>query len=666
MTFFEDQIKARQKTKLLIALYFAAVVFIVIGVHFIVSFAFLGIRTNLSQAMTWAELFQKMLDPVLFSYVAITTLAIIASGSLYKIWSLSQGGKVVAEHLGGERILHETQDPDERRLLNIVEEMSIASGTPVPDVYLLDDEDSINAFAAGFTRDDAVVGVTRGCLKLLNRDELQGVIAHEFSHILNGDMRLNLRLMGVLHGILLIALTGYMILRTFAYGGRAGGYRYTRGRRQGRGGGGAQVMLLAIASGFFLMIIGYIGVFASKVIKSAVSRQREYLADSSAVQFTRNPDGISGALKKIGGHVYGSRIGSPNAEEASHLFFANGLGKSFANLLATHPPLVTRVKRINPHFDGNFPEIRPSEKDLSEKEAETEASSQPGIGAQKAMSILALDPEAIAGSIGAPLAMHLVYAQSLIAALPQAVKDQAHNPYGARALIFALLLSKQPDIRTRQLERLAEFSEQGVLDELRKNLPLIRNLEAKNRLPLIDMAIPALKELSGEQYKTFRANLEYLINADQAHRLFEYMLQIVIMRHLDPVFGLRSITTREINNKEEVKDACIKLLLSLSFLGNEENDDEARMAFETGMASLPFTYKGEGIERQHYSLKTLDESLQILAGISFKYKESILRSCVACIAADGTVTVEEAELIRVIGDFLDCPIPPIFAGDTNS
>ena len=254
--------------------------------------------------------------------------------------ALSRGGEVVARTLDGRPINSNTQDLNERRLLNVVEEMAIASGVPVPTVYLLENDKSINAFAAGFTPADAVIGVTRGTMELLNRDELQGVIAHEFSHVFNGDMRLNIRLMGVLHGITVIAMIGYVILRG------------TSGSRKG---GGLAILLL----GGSLVVIGFVGVFFAKLIKSAVSRQREFLADASAVRYTRNPDGIAGALKKIGGLVYGAKIKSPRAEEASHFLFADGLRAKISSFqaLATHPPLTERIRRIDAGFDGRFPTV---------------------------------------------------------------------------------------------------------------------------------------------------------------------------------------------------------------------------------------------------------------------------------------------------------------------
>lgn len=350
MDFFERQDQARRSTRRLIAYFMLAVVLIVASIYIAVIAIVYAFSVNrvLERPFQWW-------DPDMLLWVTGATVSVVVIGSLYKIFALSQGGEVVARWLGGRLIDSDTPKPQERRLLNVVEEMAIASGISVPSVFLLEEEKSINAFAAGFTPADAVIGVTSGTLQILSRDELQGVIAHEFSHILNGDMRLNIRLIGVLNGILMIAMIGYGILR---------GTRTSSSKKNG----GAAVLLFGAA----LLIIGYVGVFFGKLIKSAVSRQREFLADASAVQFTRNPDGIAGALKKIGGLAHGSRIANSKAEEASHLFFSNGmhgkaspflsmrnrtppvLTQSAFSFMATHPPLETRIKRIDPSFDGRF------------------------------------------------------------------------------------------------------------------------------------------------------------------------------------------------------------------------------------------------------------------------------------------------------------------------
>ena len=272
----------------------------------------------------------------MFFFVTVGTLSVILLGSLYKISELSSGGEGIALMLGGRAVDPQTTDPAERRLLNVVEEMALASGIPVPPVFIMDHERSINAFAAGYRPGDAVVAVSAGCLRYLNREELQGVMGHEFSHILNGDMRLNLRLIGVVYGILVLAIVGYYLMRSAAYGGRKGS-------------------AYAFLIGLVLLVLGYLGVFLGNLIKAAVNRQREFLADASSVQFTRYPAGIAGALKKIGGLADGSRIREAHAHEVSHMFFGDAFAGSFFNLLATHPPLAARIRALEPGFDGSFP-----------------------------------------------------------------------------------------------------------------------------------------------------------------------------------------------------------------------------------------------------------------------------------------------------------------------
>ena len=339
MNFFEHQEAARKKTSLLVFYFVLAVAAIVAAVYLAVLAAFLFAEKDRPGGLDVSLLWQ----PELFLLVAVATLALVGGGSVYRIAALSGGGHTVAELLDGRPIDPNTTDPDERRVLNVVEEMAIASGTPVPPVYLLEDEEGINAFAAGYTPSDAVIGVTRGCVQSLTRDELQGVIAHEFSHILNGDMRLNIRLMGVLYGILMISITGWFLFRITG----GGSSRRDDGDKKE---GNNPLPLLGLA----LYVIGYVGVFFARLIKAAVSRQREYLADASAVQFTRNPPGIAGALKKIGASADGSRVRDAEAEEVSHMFFGEALGLAASNLMATHPPLADRIRRIDPSFDGDF------------------------------------------------------------------------------------------------------------------------------------------------------------------------------------------------------------------------------------------------------------------------------------------------------------------------
>lgn len=334
MDFFEAQDVARRRTRLLVILFVAAVVLIILIIYIVVHYL-RGPRPG------------EVIDPVLLAVVAGGVVLLVGTGSGYRTLQLRRGGPAVAELLGGRRISPTTTDPAERRLVNVVEEMAIASHIPVPAIYVLDNEEGINAFAAGHSPTDAAVTVTHGTLQALTRDELQGVIAHEFSHIFNGDMRLNLRLMGLLFGILLLAVLGRILL----YTGPRGAYR---GGTNRRGGGGGQIVLIGLA----LLLVGYIGVFFGRLIQAAISRQREYLADAAAVQFTRNPQGIAGALKKIGASLEaggpGAQIANAHAEEANHLFFARGIGGLATRLFASHPPLVERIRRIDPTFDGHF------------------------------------------------------------------------------------------------------------------------------------------------------------------------------------------------------------------------------------------------------------------------------------------------------------------------
>ncbi len=354
--FFDQQDAARRRTGLLIFYFGLAVVAIITSVYLAVTALFFAT----GQQQHGGALF----DPARLAAVATIVGLVVVLGSLYKIIALQEGGAAVARLLGGRLIDPGSSVPGERKLLNVVEEMALASGTPVPPVYVLDNEAGINAFAAGFTPRDAVVSVSRGCMDHLTRDELQGVVAHEFSHLLNGDMRLNLRVMGLLHGILLIALIGEIVIRL---AGNSSSSSRSESDRDSKGSSGLAFFLLGLA----LLVIGWAGVFFGRLIKCAISRQREFLADASAVQFTRNPDGIAGALKKIGGLAQGSRIESPHAEEACHLFFSMGV-PALSSLLATHPPLVERIRRIDPSFDGQFVPIEAG--DVPEEEVKPKES----------------------------------------------------------------------------------------------------------------------------------------------------------------------------------------------------------------------------------------------------------------------------------------------------
>ncbi|MAJ61290.1 MAG: hypothetical protein CBC48_15905 [bacterium TMED88] len=645
--FFEHQEAARRSTAGLVVLFVCAV----LGIIALLYAVAVGLtaqpvvdaygRTTSAQFEWW--------QPQLLAQVALATLAVVAGGSLYKISQLRGGGAVVAEQLGGQLLPSDTRDPDARRLLNVVEEMAIASGTPTPPVYLLSDEEGINAFAAGFTPSDAVIGVTRGCVRQLSREELQGVIAHEFSHILNGDMRLNIRLMGFIHGILLLGIIGYFLLRSSMF---AGG-----GRRNSRDNSG----LIMLAAGVGLMVAGFVGTFFGNLIKASVSRQREFLADASAVQFTRNPQGIAGALKKIAGFEVGSALENPAAPEASHMFFSQGLRGGIQNLFATHPPIQERIERLDPSFvaaDSKGP-VSPAVASASHAAG---AANLTGSSAQAAPTPSNLPPHPAGSgieSIGAPTQAHLDHARALVGQFPASLIDACHEPYGARAVFYALLIDDHDSVREQQFKRLDRFAEAGLADQTRQWLPEIQRLGSAARLPLVDLALPALRRLSPRQYRSFRENVRSLVEADQQIDLFEWVLHRVLLTHLTPHFEKARTTPRR-KTVQSLRDACSVVLSALARLGATE-EAAMRHAFAAGADALA-PVKLQWLTEDQCDLVALDRSLKRMTQATPSAAQKILTACAACIAADGVVAEAEAEVIRAIADSLDCPMPPLLPG----
>jgi Zn-dependent protease with chaperone function len=609
--FFESQDAARRNTGRLVILFGLAVIAIALTIYALA----VGLVWYQGQDRTGAILVDpNWWDPELMGVVAIAILVLVGGGSLYKISQLRGGGQVVAEHLGG-RLLHpETTDPHESVLLNVVEEMALASGTPTPPVYLLEDEDGINAFAAGFSPNDAVIGVTRGALHQLRRDELQGVVAHEFSHILNGDMRLNIRLMGVLHGILLIGILGYFVFRSAMYS--------SLGRRSDRG--NSAIMLLAFGGG--LIVIGSLGTFFGKWIKASVSRQREFLADASAVQFTRDPDGIA--------------------------FFGQALSGGLNSILATHPPLVERIRRLDPSFDGEFRTLAPP---VLQPAAGGAASQFAGATASQVSIEHAVE------DVGRPTPQHLAYAADLVRSLPAAITEVVHESYGARALIYALLIDRDPDSRRAQLERLAEHADRGVDALTLKLLPDVEQLDPRTRLPLVDMALPALRELSMGQYQAFRRNVEELVRADARIDLFEWTLQRILIAHLAPHFEPLRASGIKYRSMRRLAPHCSVLLSTLA-LARAGADPEGAYKRAANSMGLPELVK---LPAERCALVQLDGALNELAQATPPLKRQVLQACAEYIAADGRVAIAEAELLRATADALGCPMPPLLPGESS-
>ena len=644
MNFFESQARVRKNTFQLALLFGLAVVTLIIMVNLLVMVVFGYI--NSQQLQDGGTLLQQM-DWQTFAAVSAGVGVVVLAGSFYKIMALSAGGKVVAESLGGKLIPQNTKDLKQRKLLNVVEEMAIASGTPAPPVYLLTDEPAINAFAAGFSPRDAVIGVTQGAIDHLSRDQLQGVIAHEFSHIFNGDMRLNIRLIGVLNGILILGIIGYYLLYSASYS--------RRGRSNGKGAGG----ILALAIG--LMVIGFAGTFFGGLIKAAVSRQREYLADASAVQFTRNPDGIAGALKRIGGLEFGSKVGNPGASEVSHAFFAQGVSGFMQALSATHPPLAKRILRIDPHWDGEFaaadkPDLIQDEDKAGQKETMTREQLAKKVTAVATGAAMADVANAI-DQIGNPKPETINHARALIAGMPVIVKEAAREPYGARAVMYSLVLDKGQEVRDRQLTHLQTYANPDVLVLTRKLLPTMDGLDIKYRLPLIDIAIPALKQLSLDQYQAFRDNLVALIEMDSRVDLLEWSLQKILFNHLDGQFFKLTNTKTGYSPIGQLKQE-VELILSVLAYAGQQDKNAIEEAFSAATKILEISGL-QLVAKNDVSFSGLDRALQKLEKLKPLAKPQLLKACAASVLHDQKISSVEVELLRAFSDVLGCPMPPI-------
>ncbi len=648
MNFFQAQDNARRKTWQLGLMFAAAVVTLIVLTNLLLIFAFGW--TGQQSGRTFSQSLQAIPADT-WIWVSIGVVGVISVASAYKYLSIRGGGRCIAEALGGSLIHQNTRDLKQKRLLNIVEEMAIAAGVAVPPVYLIP-ESSINAFAAGFSPDDAVIGINQGTLDILSRDELQGVVAHEFSHILNGDTRINLKLIAILHGILFIGMIGYGLMR-------AGGMS----RRNG-------LPLLAVGGG--LLIIGYGGTFFGNMIKAAVSRQREYLADASAVQFTRNPAGIADALKKIGGYSNGSFLRNRAAEQASHMFFgaaAKKFAAGFTNLLATHPPLPKRILAIEPNWDGAYPRAEPAAAAAASSGGSRppEAGSAALAPADPAGNNAAAAYSAVAGAadtagypqqvvqqVGAPDRESLQAARTLIASQPQPLSAAAHDPDEARALVYAMLIDPQHQQADKQLHYIQEHAERGVPEHVQRLLPAVHNCSRAQLITLLEMAVPALKELSRAQYKRFSNNAARLITADRRVDLFEWMLHRLLVKELYAHFEGPQRQSGHIRSIGRVADEAAKLLAIIASHSHPALDQQLA-AYNAGMAELgldqPFA------KQESFDYERMNKALGKLRRLRPLRKPALLKACVAAALQDGALNDSERALLHGVAATLDCPLP---------
>ena len=637
MNFFEAQDQARRATRRLVVLYVVAVVLIVAGLTAV--FAVAMFTMTQGAYFTIGQMVASNPGPLVAA--AILATLFILGASAYKTSMLSDGGGRVAQDMGGTLVPADVQDPLRRRLRNVVEEMAIASGVPVPEIYVLEEESSINAFAAGYAPGDAAVAVTRGTLELLDRSELQGVIAHEFSHVLNGDMRLNIRLMGVLFGILVLSLMGRMIVR---------GGHYTGGRR-GKGAGAVLIIGLGLA------VLGGIGVFFARMIKAGVSRQREYLADASAVQFTRFPDGIVNALKKIGGYRHSSYLTATDPEEVSHMLF--GTGANLSGLFATHPPLVERIRAIDPSFkESDFPVVK--RRSLDETMAEDQVSGfAPGAQAAPAGPATTSLPDRVVDAVGQPGPKHVAFAQDLRQSIPGTLYDAAHSVQLAYLLAVALVMDRSGRSTDRQLAIVEEQLGKDRSAVVRRLHGDLMETRPELRLALLEIAFPAIKLRPEAQLEYLVQLASRLIDVDNEVDIYEFCFYRVLRTNLgqaldpDGRLGPRRVS------RGELRQAAVDLLAVLAEHGHDDPADAER-AFDAGKALFGKWAKEHTYgTKERYSVPVLEHSLDLLARLNNKGRVTMLKAVTTVAAHDDQVTVAEAELIRTVCAALDVPLPPL-------
>ncbi|EMD77146.1 peptidase, M48 family [Vibrio diabolicus E0666] len=611
MNFFDHQDTARQRTGLLVFLFSLAVVTITglvsvlsIGIYYGVT----GEHFDQETALTY----------VLLCFAGV--LLVVAISSMVRLSALtSNGGRGVAESIGGKLISSNTLDAKHRQLLNVVEEMAIASGIPVPPVYVMQEERGINAFAAGMSIDDAVIGVTQGSLDSFTRDELQGVIAHEFSHILNGDMRLNTRLIGVLFGITCIAHFGHLVLDNTHHTSRVSRSSSDSDK------GFAVIMLIAI----ICLVLGWIGTLFGSMIKAAISRQREFLADASAVQFTRNDQGIAGALKKIGSHIAGSSLNTKASDEMSHMMFGQSKLSGFSGLFATHPPLEERIRRIEPGWDGSFSQSLHRPTTSFENDNVSGFSSGTSTQPEKPTT-------AELSEVG----------QQLLNQLPSELVDIAREPYSARFIAFALIFDGSELQREMIKSHIPNVSQAQLLPWLDYDLPL------HLRFPLLELSIPALKSLSEGQKNRLCQVLRELSQTDDHYSLAEWCVINLLEKQLLESYGC----TKQFQSLKQLKESVFWLLRELAWVSHSQPED-AQRAFSSALTCLGFNDAELQPANKNWGLNRA--ALELLLQLKPKTRRLFVKACRLAIESDGKVTVAEGELYRVIACFLEVPEPPL-------
>lgn len=627
MDFFRAQENARRTSRWLVWWFMLCVLGVVTVIYFL-AVVFLGFA---AEDAPDSRMVYDFYDPGLFFVVTVVIGGLIVAGSLYKIAKLSAGGAVVARDLGAREVDRLTHDFHERRLLNVVEEMSLAAGTPMPGVWVMDRESGINAFAAGSDPANAVIGITRGAIERLTRDELQGVIAHEFSHILNGDMRLNMRLTGWIFGLLMVVILGRLIMELAGHLGRS---------RSKEAGGGA---LVAVIVGVAVWLVGTIGAFFARWLQAAVSRQREYLADAAAVQFTRNPQGIADALRKVGGAALGGSVGAAAASEARHLFFAKSDAGLMSFNLTTHPPLDRRIRAVFPQWDGTMLSSQAAPADSTKRDAE-KPKGFPGMPPPLPGAGGILKDHGILGSVlGAMIAEES----------EKSPQEGIQSKDDAKALVHGALLLPDKDLRMQGVDLISARQNQDIALRAVSWYERLANITSAGKLAWIDQSLPWLKSMGHPEAKAFIETNRALIEVDGEVSLFEFMLEQVIDRNVAIATGLRKVSPMRIRTMESVESEVAVLLGLFESLGGGEGvGEEARIEYRehTGR-DLPNFPKDE------CSLAAVAEALLELDAATPLVKSQLIRMCSLVVNADGVVEEHELALLRAVAEAIGAPMP---------
>ena len=637
MNFFEHQEQARRQSRWLVFLFILAVITIIVVIDIAMLVAF-GVMDAEQQQVLFSLQSLKANAPTLLGG-ALVTAAVIAIASLFKTATLRSGGGKVARDLGGVLVEADARDPLRRRLYNVVEEIALASGIPVPEIYVLEQESGINAFAAGFTPADAAVAVTRGALEKLSRSELQGVIAHEFSHIFNGDMRLNIRLMGALFGILMLSLIGRRVLHGSYYMGRS------------KNSNGGAIMLVAIA----VMLVGYIGLFFGRWIKSAVSRQREYLADASAVQFTRDPDGIAGALKKIAVYSDASYL-NVESEEVSHMLFGDGEKTS---MFSTHPPMNERIQRIDKSFKPeDLMQLANSLQRQGQVEAELAAKEQENA---KSRGGGMFDADTLIEQIGHPDFSGIFMAAALAASIPEQISKAAHSSQWATEVLFYCLMDRDSEICEQQLLFIAQNMGADSETRVRGLLSAAPELAREQRLPLLEIAIPELKRRPPDHVSKVLITVKALNEADGQTDVFEYLMAKIIAQHLWESANPQRVRLSGKKPLKQVVGMAREVIAVLASHGHESTAG-VESAYRAGSKLLGANADDALPVIENWAV-ALDKALPALDALKPADKEQLVKALIATVMADNRIAVSEMELLRVVCAVIHVPLPMITGGE---